>query len=555
MSLSAEALAQLDGLNLQEARDALVFVSTAGLREPLGVDLSGDEMAGVRSWDLSGVLAKLNGLTFEAVHPELATAPAPMPAPELPEEELPSWLRPAEPAASPAEEEPPAPQRSEQDQWDGLSDNDKNADLNRWYKKWRDLGEEPEGWQKELLKKYGFWGGGDPPKAAGPSGSPAEEEAEAGLTAAETAEMGAAIADSISGAGGKIREFLKSERGQKMLVGVKFAAGGVLGVIIADILKLGPGQEALIAVFAQSGLGFARLGTEFGARAVERAEVKSPRFARLSRKLAGEVGLAGVLRSNRDVFARLQSDPVLAGMTAGVIGHSFYEALSGHASMLHGISAAEPTTPAPAGDGLLPDERSAVEGGKWRGGHGEAVVGDESGRLIPRPEPPIQPAAEAGGPPTLSPEASELVNRAGEVAAQEAGEMADAAQGAADIAARQAALDAATRVHAVGQNETLSAIVTKYGGDPYKIDMTHTILRSAGELTGGTDLAGNLRPGADAAGQLIEYLKTNPTVTWQQAINEGLKTSVGEPVAKLFADATRMIYQNKLLNVVVGAGV
>jgi len=102
MSLSVEALVQLEGLDLQEARAGLDFVSTAESRDPSVADLSADELREFRNWDFSGVLAGLNSLTFEAAHPELVTAPvAPVePPPPAPaeetggeEEELPDWLR------------------------------------------------------------------------------------------------------------------------------------------------------------------------------------------------------------------------------------------------------------------------------------------------------------------------------------------------------------------------------------------------------------------------------------------------------------------------------
>ncbi|MBI2309544.1 hypothetical protein HYU89_01475 [Candidatus Collierbacteria bacterium] len=65
MSLSPEALAQLDGLSLQEARAGLDFVPTAESRRLSVADLSADEMNSFRAWDISGVLASLNSLTFE----------------------------------------------------------------------------------------------------------------------------------------------------------------------------------------------------------------------------------------------------------------------------------------------------------------------------------------------------------------------------------------------------------------------------------------------------------------------------------------------------------
>jgi hypothetical protein len=153
-------------------------------------------------------------------------------------------------------------------------------------------------------------------------------------------------------------------------------------------------------------------------------------------------------------------------------------------------------------------------GGEWRGGHGEAVVGDESGRFIPRPEPPIQPAAEAGGPPTLSPEASELVNRAGEVAAQEAGEMADAAQGAADIAARQAAeLQAATSVGLTGQE---LADGTIWGNELDFVNQqgVHHVEPATNLLKGFTELFAQSQPPTEIGPSDTAYMVNRDVAGW-----------------------------------------
>lgn len=83
----------------------------------------------------------------------------------------------------------------------------------------------------------------------------------------------------------------------------------------------------------------------------------------------------------------------------------------------------------------------------------QPAAGGGEGAMVDHPKPVDASIGQAGGlpPVVLSPQAGDFVNRAGEVAAQEAREMADAAQGAAEIVARHVAeAQAATSVGITG---------------------------------------------------------------------------------------------------------
>ena len=153
------------------------------------------------------------------------------------------------------------------------------------------------------------------------------------------------LAASVSGAGGKIGKFLRSKA---VLTMAEFSAGAAAGAAVAEILKLGPGQEASIVVLAQSALGLSRLLTKGGARVIEAAEGRFYRFARLSASLAGDKGLAGALRGIGGAAGRIQKRPFVIGLSVGILGHSFYETLSGHPSIIQDVSSAE-ATPEPVG--------------------------------------------------------------------------------------------------------------------------------------------------------------------------------------------------------------
>lgn len=195
-----------------------------------------------------------------------------------------------------------------------------------------------------------------------------------------------------------------------------------------------------------------------------------------------------------------------------------------------------------------------------RGWEAQATVSAGGGEGFNNPHPIHRPVVEASGefgalqPPAETGGVAAGVGPGGASPAEELQQMADAAQGAAEMAARQAALEAATRTVMVNPGDTLTGLIDAAGGNAYGKDFTDTVLQSANILTGPQN------PNRDMAKALIDFIKANPDgVNWRDAINGvgdlARQTVGGLPLKDAIAQATRMIYPGQEMKIVVGAGV
>ncbi len=288
---------------------------------------------------------------------------------------------------------PSAP--NEQSQWNVLGDEEKNAAMTGWFTNWRDLGEEPADWQKDLLKTYRFWGGGEAPRPQAADGQTAEEAA-AGLETPSVAEAEAKK--------GLAKWLEKIDFGKLAKDGVRYLTPLLAGLTLGRLL---PPEQALNltqTAFAVGLLGFVGFG---GCAIAERVVSGHPRVAGLARILAAGRATGAVFAETGMLMA--------AGSFAGGLWHEREIVRQAAAQMSQ-----------PAG---------ATGGGE---------------RLEIHPRPVDASAGQFGGtqPPADVATANEATQQAAqqaEAAAQAAADQAAAAAAQAAEAARQAAeLNAAT---------------------------------------------------------------------------------------------------------------
>ncbi|MCH7641578.1 hypothetical protein IID22_05285 [Patescibacteria group bacterium] len=285
---------------------------------------------------------------------------------------------------------------------------------------------------------------------------------------------------------------------EKLKTPTQFVLGAGAGFVAADY------APELTAYIRNAHIGFAltRGAFETVSWTIASAETKYPRFSELSRKIAAEKSVSNIMKQTGKLATRIQTHPIFLGFTAGILGHSAYEAATGNEQLLF----REP-------EAKIPETAETPEP-----------------YVTPQPSP--QPSEVASEPlietptePVAPPEPTQPI----------------------ELEPIEPTPTFETAEYSVQPGDTLSEIVAEFGGDPYGTNMTSTVLQSQDMLLNQT------RIGHEAANQLLDYLTMNPEVTWRKAINENLTDpNTGKRIADLFSEALRIIRPGDLFNIVAG---